>query len=420
MWVMANVFADDLRDVGVGQSVDVLTDASRTPLPGRVDYIAALADPGTKAVTRPHRRAEQQPRAPARHVRARRDQVARRASRHSRAASRRCCATIRTCRSCSSIAATMRFARRRIDLGTRVGDQYESRVRARGRRQGGRERRALPSVRGKPMSDPTRPPRDAAADEQRRGAARGCSATRRSGGQSAAARRHSSRSRLIGVGIYSLTAAAGRRLSRRVTDARRDDDAVARPRRRGSRATDHRSDRDGAQRTAEPRRHAIRVALRSLEHSRHVHRQARISISLGSRCSSDSPARACPTACSTDVEAPFSPSGLVYRYVIQSTDRSAMDLHVLQDWVLDKAFRAVPGVADVASLGGETMQYQVLVDPTKLAGAGLVDQRRERRRSARTTATAAAASSPRAGSSSTCAASVASSRSRTSATSSSP
>src|SRR4029079_13238508 len=48
-----------------------------------------------------------------------------------------------------------------------------------------------------------------------------------------------------------------------------------------------------------------------------------------------------------------------------------MDLHVLQDWVLDKAYRAVPGVADVASLGGETMQYQVNVDPTRLAGAGL-------------------------------------------------
>ncbi len=78
-----------------------------------------------------------------------------------------------------------------------------------------------------------------------------------------------------------------------------------------------------------------------------------------------------PDGVSTEVEAPFSPSGLVYRYVLQSTDRSAMDLHVLQDWVLDKAYRAVPGVADVASLGGETMQYQVLVDPTKLAGAGL-------------------------------------------------
>jgi cobalt-zinc-cadmium resistance protein CzcA len=78
-----------------------------------------------------------------------------------------------------------------------------------------------------------------------------------------------------------------------------------------------------------------------------------------------------PSGVGADVEKPFSPSGLVYRYVIRSSDRSAMDLHVLQDWVLDKAYRAVPGVADVASLGGETMQYQVLVDPTKLAGAGL-------------------------------------------------
>ena len=78
-----------------------------------------------------------------------------------------------------------------------------------------------------------------------------------------------------------------------------------------------------------------------------------------------------PDGVAPEMESPFSPSGLVYRYVIQSPDRSAMDLHVLQDWVLDKAYRAVPGVADVASLGGATMQYQVLVDPTKLAGAGL-------------------------------------------------
>jgi cobalt-zinc-cadmium resistance protein CzcA len=78
-----------------------------------------------------------------------------------------------------------------------------------------------------------------------------------------------------------------------------------------------------------------------------------------------------PSGVSPGMEAAFSPSGLVYRYVIRSSDRSAMDLHVMQDWVLDKAFRAVPGVADVASLGGETMQYQVLVDPTRLAGAGL-------------------------------------------------
>src|SRR5512146_2005571 len=78
-----------------------------------------------------------------------------------------------------------------------------------------------------------------------------------------------------------------------------------------------------------------------------------------------------PDGVSVDMSAPFSPSGLVYRYVIQSPDRSPMELHVLQDWVLDKAYRAVPGVADLSSLGGQTMQYQVQVDPNKLAGAGL-------------------------------------------------
>ena len=50
MWVLANVFSNDLPDVMVGAQVDVYTDVRRAPIPGRVDYIAALADPGTKAV----------------------------------------------------------------------------------------------------------------------------------------------------------------------------------------------------------------------------------------------------------------------------------------------------------------------------------------------------------------------------------
>ena len=50
MWVLANVFANDLGDVSVGQPVDVITDNVHGPLRGRVDYIASLADPGTKAV----------------------------------------------------------------------------------------------------------------------------------------------------------------------------------------------------------------------------------------------------------------------------------------------------------------------------------------------------------------------------------
>ncbi|MEO7041759.1 MAG: CusA/CzcA family heavy metal efflux RND transporter, partial [Gemmatimonadaceae bacterium] len=78
-----------------------------------------------------------------------------------------------------------------------------------------------------------------------------------------------------------------------------------------------------------------------------------------------------PDGVSSSVAPMASPSGLVYRYVVQSPDRSAMELKIIQDWVLQKQYKSVPGVADMSSLGGETMQYQVLVDPTKLAGAGL-------------------------------------------------
>ena len=78
-----------------------------------------------------------------------------------------------------------------------------------------------------------------------------------------------------------------------------------------------------------------------------------------------------PDGVSPDVAPLFSPSGLVYRYVLQSADRSPMDLKTIQDWVLSKAYKAVPGVADLSGFGGQTMQYQVVLDPTRLAGAGL-------------------------------------------------
>ena len=64
----------------------------------------------------------------------------------------------------------------------------------------------------------------------------------------------------------------------------------------------------------------------------------------------------------------FSPSGLVYRYVLESPDRSPQDLKTIEDWVLERAYKSVPGVADDSSLGGTTMQYQVLMDPARLYG----------------------------------------------------
>jgi cobalt-zinc-cadmium efflux system membrane fusion protein len=51
MWVMTNVYANDLRDVAVGESANIITDVTSTPIAGRVDYVASLVDPGTKAVS---------------------------------------------------------------------------------------------------------------------------------------------------------------------------------------------------------------------------------------------------------------------------------------------------------------------------------------------------------------------------------
>jgi cobalt-zinc-cadmium resistance protein CzcA len=62
----------------------------------------------------------------------------------------------------------------------------------------------------------------------------------------------------------------------------------------------------------------------------------------------------------------FSPSGLVYRYVLESPDRSAQELKILEDWVVERAYRSVPGVADDSGFGGTTMQYQVLLDPARI------------------------------------------------------
>src|SRR6202051_2231011 len=62
----------------------------------------------------------------------------------------------------------------------------------------------------------------------------------------------------------------------------------------------------------------------------------------------------------------FSPSGLVYRYVIESPDRSPTELHTYEDWIIERAYRSVPGVADDSGFGGPTMEYQVLLDPARL------------------------------------------------------
>ncbi len=69
---------------------------------------------------------------------------------------------------------------------------------------------------------------------------------------------------------------------------------------------------------------------------------------------------------------PTSPIGEIYRYRIEGPPGySVTDLKTLQDWVLERRFKAVPGVIDVSGWAGKTKTYAVTVDLDKLLANGL-------------------------------------------------
>src|SRR5229473_760461 len=69
---------------------------------------------------------------------------------------------------------------------------------------------------------------------------------------------------------------------------------------------------------------------------------------------------------------PVSPIGEIYRYRLAGPPNySVLDLKTLQDWVLQRRFRAVPGVIDVTGWGGKTKTYELQVDFNKLIAYGL-------------------------------------------------
>jgi cobalt-zinc-cadmium resistance protein CzcA len=66
------------------------------------------------------------------------------------------------------------------------------------------------------------------------------------------------------------------------------------------------------------------------------------------------------------------PIGEVYRYTMRAVPGyPAEEVRALEDWVVEKKMRSVPGVVDVNPFGGLTKQYQVLIDPAKLKSYGL-------------------------------------------------
>jgi len=80
-----------------------------------------------------------------------------------------------------------------------------------------------------------------------------------------------------------------------------------------------------------------------------------------------------PTGVVPQMGTDWSPVGQIYFFTLKSTNPSydVMELKSLEDWVVEKNFKAVPDVVDVASFGGPTREYQVRVDPNKLIAYGL-------------------------------------------------
>jgi len=73
-----------------------------------------------------------------------------------------------------------------------------------------------------------------------------------------------------------------------------------------------------------------------------------------------------PDGVRPEVQPPYGPTGEIFRYVLESRSRDTRDLLTIQNWVIDRHLRAVPGVADVVAFGGREKIYEIQVNPAKL------------------------------------------------------
>ena len=78
-----------------------------------------------------------------------------------------------------------------------------------------------------------------------------------------------------------------------------------------------------------------------------------------------------PDGISPQLSPESGPTGEIYRYTLQSSTRSPSELKTIEDWVLERQFKTIDGVADVNSFGGPTKQYEIDIDPHRLAYYGI-------------------------------------------------
>jgi cobalt-zinc-cadmium resistance protein CzcA len=80
-----------------------------------------------------------------------------------------------------------------------------------------------------------------------------------------------------------------------------------------------------------------------------------------------------PAGLVPQLQTDWSPAGQIYWYTVESKNPNfdVMEQKSLEDWTLEKQFKSVPGIVDVASFGGLTKEYQIRLDPDKLVSYGL-------------------------------------------------
>lgn len=78
-----------------------------------------------------------------------------------------------------------------------------------------------------------------------------------------------------------------------------------------------------------------------------------------------------PNNVAPSVQPPTGPTGEIFRYTLKSDIRDARELKTMQDWVIDRQLRAVPGVGDVTAFGGKTKTYEIEVNPHMLTSLNI-------------------------------------------------
>jgi cobalt-zinc-cadmium resistance protein CzcA len=74
-----------------------------------------------------------------------------------------------------------------------------------------------------------------------------------------------------------------------------------------------------------------------------------------------------PEGVEPEVQPPYGPTGEIFRYTLESKSKSTSELLTLQNWVVDRQLRSVPGVADIVAFGGQQKIYEISVNPQLLA-----------------------------------------------------